>query len=69
VYAGVPGNMVAFACKLSMENGYEGVVAFDAKTVLIKHYEETLYAKHYRGTKMYIDVQAARRLINQYFKQ
>ena len=44
VYLGVPGNLVAFACKVSVEKGYQGFVAFDAKTALIKHYKETLYA-------------------------
>ncbi|MDB5278773.1 MAG: hypothetical protein JWR61_3728 [Ferruginibacter sp.] len=69
VYAGVPGNLVAFACQLSFEKGYEGYVAFDAKTVLIRHYQETLFATHFRGTKMMIETAAATRLINQYFKR
>jgi hypothetical protein len=69
IYTGVPGNLVAFACKLSFESGYDGYLAFDAKTVLIKHYQETLFATHFRGTKMMIETQAASRLINQYFKK
>lgn len=69
IYTGVPGNLVAFACKLSFEKGYEGYLAFDAKTVLIKHYQTTLYATHFRGTKMMIETPAANRLINQYFKK
>ena len=69
IYTGVPGNLVAFACKLSFEKGYEGYLAFDAKTVLVKHYEETLYATHFKGTKMMIETPAALRLINQYFKK
>lgn len=68
IYAGVPGNLVAFACKLSFEKGYDGYLAFDAKTALIKHYQETLYATHFKGTKMMIETPAANRLINQYFK-
>ena len=68
IYAGVPGNLVAFACKLSYAKGYEGYLAFDAKTVLVKHYQDTLYATHFRGTKMMIETPAANRLINQYFK-
>ena len=67
-YVGVPGNLVAFACKLSFEKGYDGYVAFDAKTALIKHYQETLFATHFRGTKMMIETPAANRLINRYFK-
>ena len=69
IYAGVPGNLVAFACKLSFEKGYEGYLAFDAKTVLIKHYQETLYATHFKGTKMIIETPAAHRLINRYFNK
>ena len=68
IYAGVPGNLVAFACKLAFAKGYDGYLAFDAKTVLVKHYQDTLYATHFRGTKMMIETPAANRLINQYFK-
>lgn len=35
VYAGVPGNLVAFACKLSFQRGHDGNLAFIAKTQLI----------------------------------
>jgi hypothetical protein len=69
IYTGVPGNLVAFACKRSFDQGYDGYLAFDAKTVLIKHYQETLFATHYKGTKMIIETLAANRLINQYFKK
>ncbi len=68
IYAGVPGNLVAFACKIAFAKGYDGYLAFDAKTVLIKHYQETLYATHFSGTKMIIETPAANRLIKQYFK-
>lgn len=34
VYLGVPGNLVAYACKVSVDKGYEGFLAFDAKTTL-----------------------------------
>lgn len=67
-YYGVPGNLIAYACKLSMERGYEGFLAFDAKTVLIKHYQETLHATHFRGKRMFIETKAAIRLITNYFK-
>jgi len=69
LYAGVPGNLVAFACKLSFDKGFDGYLAFDAKTVLIKHYQDTLFATHFKGTKMMIETPAANRLINQYFKK
>ena len=68
IYLGVPGNLVAFACKISVDKGYEGFLAFDAKTSLIKHYQESLWATHFRGQRMYIQTSAALRLISQYFK-
>jgi hypothetical protein len=67
VYLGVPGNLIAFACKVSFAKGYQGFLAFDAKTALIKHYQETLHATHFRGLRMFIDNNAAQRLILQYF--
>ena len=69
VYLGVPGNLVAYACKVSFDKGYEGFLAFDAKSSLIKHYEQTLHATHFRGLRMFIETSAALRLISQYFKK
>jgi hypothetical protein len=68
IYLGVPGNLVAFACKISVDKGYEGFIAFDAKTELIKHYEHSLGATHFRGLRMFIQTSAALKLISQYFK-
>ncbi|OFX18472.1 MAG: hypothetical protein A2041_13485 [Bacteroidetes bacterium GWA2_31_9b] len=68
MYAGVPGNLVAFACKLSFQRGHDGNIAFIAKTQLIKHYEETLGAVHFGGRLMIIETQAALKLIDKYFK-
>lgn len=67
VYLGVPGNMVAFACKLSFQRGGEGYVSFLSKTRLIRHYEKTLGAVHVGGQNMVITTEAALRLTNQYF--
>jgi len=67
VYAGVPGNMFAFACKLSFQRGYEGYLSFLAKTNLIEHYEKTLGAMHVGGLLMIINTSAALKLINKYF--
>ncbi|WP_294279266.1 hypothetical protein [uncultured Chryseobacterium sp.] len=54
VYAGVPGNLVAFACKLSFQRGHDGNVSFVAKSQLIKHYEESLEATYIGGRIMII---------------
>jgi len=68
LYEGVAGNLVAFACKLSFQFGFEGFVAFTAKTKLIKHYEETLGAYHFGKQRMIIPTHAARILVDKYFK-
>ena len=68
VYAGVPGNLVAFACRLSFQRGFDGNVSFISKTQLISHYEKTLGAFHFGGRLMIIESKAALHLINKYFK-
>jgi hypothetical protein len=68
IYVGVPANLVAYACKVSFEKGYEGFVAFDVKTAIIEHYKKTLGATHFKGLKMFIETDAARKLVNRYFK-
>ena len=67
VYAGVPGNLVAFACKLSFQRGHEGNMSFLSKTQLVQHYVDTLGAMHFGGRVMIIDTHAALKLINKYF--
>ncbi|MGD8782113.1 MAG: hypothetical protein PVH88_24505 [Ignavibacteria bacterium] len=67
VYSGVPGNLVAFACKLSFQRGHEGNVAFISKTKLINHYIESLGAKHIGGRLMIIETGAAKNLMNKYY--
>ena len=67
VYAGVPGNLVAFACKLSFQRGHEGNVSFFSKSQLIQHYIDSLGAMHVGGRIMIIDTKAALKLINKYF--
>ncbi len=62
------GNLVAFACKLSFQLGFEGYVAFTAKTNLIKHYEKSLGAKNFGGQRMYLETKEARYLVEKYFK-
>jgi hypothetical protein len=67
MYAGVAGNLVAFACKLAFQRGHEGNIAFLSKTKLIEHYEETLGAIHVGGRIMVIETEAALKLIKKYF--
>jgi hypothetical protein len=67
VYLGVPGNLVAFACKLSFDKGYDGYLSFESKTKLIGHYQKTLGADLLFDNIMAIDTEAAMKLIEQYF--
>jgi hypothetical protein len=66
-YAGVPGNLVAFACKISFQHGFEGYVSFIAKTKLIDHYVNILGAIQVGTQKMIINTEAALKLIHKYF--
>ena len=68
VYLGVPGNLVAFVCRISFHHGFEGYVSFTAKTQLIGHYEKTLAAIKVGGQLMVINTHAALKMINKYFK-
>lgn len=67
MYAGVPGNLVAFACKLSFQRGHEGNVSFLSKTQLIQHYVDSLGAMHIGGRVMIVDTVSSLKLINKYF--
>lgn len=69
VYLGIPGNLVAYACKVAFARSYQGFVAFDSKTALIEHYQRMLGATHFRGTRMFIETTSAAKLVKQYFKQ
>ena len=69
MYEGVPGNLVAFACRQSFLRGTDGYVSFRSKTKLIDHYTETLGAIHYGGHLMIVNTDAALKLIEKYFEQ
>lgn len=66
MYSGVPGNLVAFACKLSFQRGHEGNVSFLSKSQLVDHYVKTLGAFHFEGRVMIIETQSALKLIDRY---
>jgi hypothetical protein len=69
LYEGVPGNLFAFTCKTSWDNGYQGFVSFASKTRLIEHYEKSLGATHIGGNKMVIYPHDALKLIHQYYPE
>ncbi|ODP27505.1 hypothetical protein PTI45_03067 [Paenibacillus nuruki] len=70
IYSGVGAHLFAIACKKSIDYGFEGYVAFNAKTNLIEHYMKVLNAEsiNARG-RMVIDEQAALQLTKVYFQE
>jgi hypothetical protein len=68
LYEGVAGNLVAHACKISFQRGFDGFVAFTAKTKLIEHYKKSLGAYTLGGHRMIIPTEAAQILVDRYFK-
>lgn len=68
LYEGVAGNLIAHACKISFQHGFDGYVSFTAKTRLIEHYKKTLNAIAFGGQLMIINTLAANFLIDKYFK-
>jgi len=68
MYLGVPGNLIAFVCRISFHRGFEGYVSFNAKNRLIEHYQKTIGAINVGEQLMVINTDAALRLIDKYFK-
>ena len=68
LYEGVAGNLVAHACKVSFQQGFNGFIAFTSKTNLIEHYQQTLGAYTLGGQRMIIPTDAAQTLVDKYFK-
>lgn len=67
-YLGIPGNLIAHACKDSFMKGYDGFVTFTAKTALIDHYKQSLGALVLKSNAMYLDTAASLRLVERYYK-
>ena len=68
LYEGVAGNLVAYACKISFQNGFAGYVSFNSKTQLIEHNQKSLNAINFGGQLMIINTLSANTLIDKYFK-
>lgn len=68
IYEGVAGNLVAFACKVAFQRGFDGFLSFTAKTKLIEHYEKTLGAYHFGNHLMILETIASTILVDKYFK-
>jgi hypothetical protein len=68
-YLGVCGNLAAYGCKLSIGYGFGGVIAFDPKTALIAHYEQTLGAVLISERRMAVFEEQAKLLLDKYFPE
>ena len=65
-YEGVGAHLFAFACKMAEDAGVD-LVYFDAKTKLIKYYEQKVGAKHLFDRRMAIEGLAFKELIEKYY--
>lgn len=66
VYHGIGRAMVALCCKVSLDEGLDGCIYFDAKNRLIPYYER-FGARHLFGLRMIMESANAKRLIDLYF--
>lgn len=68
-YKGVGGHLFAIACKISLEAGCDGVVAFDSKSDLVEYYKKELNAKEIYPRRLVIFENAAKLLMDKYIKE
>jgi len=68
-FLGVCGNLTAYGCKISKENGFDGAVVFVPKTDLIEHYHKTLGAVMISKNRMAIFEDRALLLLKKYFPE
>ena len=54
--------------KFRFKKVLKDTLRFKAKTKLIDHYEKTLCAYHFKNQRMTIETEAARILVEKYFK-
>lgn len=66
-YTGVGGHMIAQACKISFNHGYDGFVYLDAKTNLINHYKKYGAKQFTKSQRMIFDEDASKKLVEEYY--
>ena len=67
----VGSHLFAIAALISFQAGFDGWIAFESKTSVMKHYED-LGAKHVQGPadrKMYFDTPVAAYLVRNYLEE
>jgi len=65
VYDRLAGCLIAFACKLSFKEGFNGFVSLIPKTVLISHYMRKCFFSP-MGAQLYVDGEISITLITDY---
>jgi hypothetical protein len=69
-YYGVGAHLFAIAAVYSFKMGYEGYMRFTAKTNLIEHYRQHIFATQIGNSRdMYLDENSAKKLIDIYYKK
>ena len=64
----VAGELLAFIGKDSLENGFDGFVVFESKSLLYEYYIDKYGAKPIKNRRLYFDEAATRRLIKIYLE-
>ena len=67
MYDRVPGCLIAFACKLSFSQGFNGFISLNPKTVLVAHYIRK-YRMYPMGKHLVTNIDNARALIQEYLE-
>ncbi|HVU57883.1 MAG TPA: hypothetical protein VHD83_22635 [Puia sp.] len=67
LYSGVGKSMVALCCKVSLDEGMEGYISFEAKNRLMPYYQRLGAQRIGNSKRMFIDDTAAQKLIALYF--
>jgi hypothetical protein len=67
LYSGVGKCMVALCCKISIDNGSEGYISFEAKNRLTPYYQRLGAKRIGSSSRMFLEDAAAQKLVNLYF--
>jgi hypothetical protein len=67
LYTGITQSLLGFACKVSVEGGFNGEVVFESKTKLISYYETVFNATRIGSSqRLFIDEETALKLIQEW---
>ena len=66
-YTGVGGHLIAEACKISFDNGFDGYVYLDAKTNLIEHYKNYGAKQFGLTNRMIFETEKSKKLMEVYY--